>query len=99
DDHAAWPSGRWGVPGDATTTGPPAPTRPMREKKSPRPPDPPGPEPPRLGAGLRGRDLVESPGPARVARLGGCAAAAPAGTGSAPGRPGPQGTVLLRPVP
>ena len=42
----------------------------MREKKAPRPPDRAGRSASRLGAGLRRRGLVESPGAAAPARLG-----------------------------
>ena len=68
-----------------------------REKKPARPPDPPGDGPPRLGPRLRGRGLVEPPGAARPARLGGRRPAAAAGrAGGRQGRPGPQGAGLLR---
>src|SRR5207248_4392130 len=84
--------------GGGPSTGSPAPTRPTREQKSPRPPDPADRVAPRVGAGLPGRDLVESPGPTDAARLDRGGTAALDRVGHRPHRSGTEGFVLLRPA-
>src|SRR5262252_9198667 len=57
------PSG-WAAGGSGPSSGSPAPTRHTRVKKSAGPTDPAGGGAPGVGAGLPGRDLVESARPA-----------------------------------
>lgn len=69
------------------------------KKKRARPVDTTVRSPPRLGAGLRGRDLVESLCPTQPACLGrGGHGVALGREGQAQRRPGPEGIGLLRPV-
>src|SRR3712207_6083045 len=59
----------WGSDGGGLSSGSPPRIRSMREKKAARPADTPLGAQRRLGVGLRGRGLVESPGSAFAAQL------------------------------
>src|SRR5205823_13456903 len=87
----------WASAVSVPSTGSRVRTQRTRGKKRARPPDSPGAHPTRLGPGVRGRGVVESPGAPGPAQLGGGGPAPAVGRADGrEGRPGSQSAGLLR---